>query len=1008
MSSDMNASINAAKSSPNNELNANQKKLYESLQAEILSAGENIFKGMESASGSIFNKDWWYGQIMDWSMKNEQFKTQMFRFVDVLPYLTSSQDITKHLKEYFAQAGGDLPSIFNVGLGVSSFAPGILAGAVKKNVTQMAKMFITGETPEEALQGLKKSRKAGIAFTADLLGEATLSEKEALEYQNRYLNLISALAKDSKTWETQSQIDTDAFGPIPKVNVSVKMTSLYSQVIDRAWEETKSAILDRLRPIYRLAMQEGVFLNLDMEQYAYKDLTLEVFKTLVSENEFKNYPHWGIVIQAYLRDSYSDVQSLILWSKNRTAPFTVRLVKGAYWDSETIQSQQKGWPTPVFTNKKESDANFEACTHLLLENFKNVKLAMGSHNVRSIAAGIVMAKHLNVPNNAFEIQMLYGMGDPIKKSLVNQGFRVREYATIGELIPGMAYLVRRLLENTSNESFLRSKFAENIAPEVLLADPRENLKPTNPNPNLDSSIFSNEPPIDFAIEKNRMAMKSSLVQMRTQMGKDVLPQINGKTQKCQTVIERRNPSNSKELIARIHCADTALADMAVQVAKTASTGWKKVSFADRAKYLDQLADRMVALKFDLSAMQVLEVGKNWAESTADVDEAIDFCRYYAREARRLGQPKKVGNAPGEVSLYHYQPRGISLVIAPWNFPLAILTGMVAAAVVSGNTVIMKPAEQSSWIAQKLMQMCNDIKLPEGVVSFLPGLGEEIGAHLVAHPDIDLIAFTGSKAVGLSILREAGNTKPTQKQVKKCIIEMGGKNAVIIDSDADLDEAVQGVLYSAFGFSGQKCSACSRAIVHEAIYDRFLLRLEAAAESITVLPSENPRAYTGPVVDAEAQTRILAMIDRAKKESRLLFQGLAPNDGYFVPPTIFADVKPNSEIAQQEVFGPVLAVIKAEDMEEAIQIANNTEYALTGGIYSRSPANIEKAKLEFEVGNLYVNRGITGALVDRHPFGGFKMSGVGSKTGGPDYLLQFLEPRCVTENTMRRGFAPTNV
>ena len=361
--------------------------------------------------------------------------------------------------------------------------------------------------------------------------------------------------------------------------------------------------------------------------------------------------------------------------------------------------------------------------------------------------------------------------------------------------------------------------------------------------------------------------------------------------------------------------------------------------------------------------------------------------------------------PGEISLYHYQARGVALVIAPWNFPLAILTGMTAAALVTGNTVLMKPAEQSSITALELMRLMNEAGFPKGVVHCLPGYGEEIGEHLVNHKDIALIAFTGSKSVGLHILRQASIVQPGQTHLKKVIAELGGKNAIVIDSDADLDEAVQGVVYSAFGFQGQKCSACSRAIVLEPIYERFLERLLEAVRSLHVGPAEDPRNYMGAVIDKEAQTRILATIEAAKSESKLAFQGNTPAGGHFVPPTIFRDVNPNSALAQGEIFGPVLAVIKAKDLTEAIQIANGTEYALTGGLYSRSPASIERIKRELEVGNLYINRGCTGALVERHPFGGFKMSGVGSKAGGPDYLLQFMEPRVITENTMRRGFVP---
>jgi RHH-type proline utilization regulon transcriptional repressor/proline dehydrogenase/delta 1-pyrroline-5-carboxylate dehydrogenase len=415
---------------------------------------------------------------------------------------------------------------------------------------------------------------------------------------------------------------------------------------------------------------------------------------------------------------------------------------------------------------------------------------------------------------------------------------------------------------------------------------------------------------------------------------------------------------------------------------------------------------MATRKFELAATQVYEVGKPWAEADADVAEAIDFCRYYAQNAKEILKPHRVGGIPGETSEYIYRPRGVTTVISPWNFPLAILTGQVVAALVTGNTVVMKPAEQSSLVALGLYQILREAGIPAQAVQFLPGLGEIVGSHLVNHPHVTTIAFTGSKAVGLLILNQASQARPGQQHVKRCIIEMGGKNAIIVDNDADLDEAVDGVLYSAFGFAGQKCSAASRCIVLEDVYDRFKERLLEAAKSIQIADACDPIAYLGPVVDDEAHSRLMEEIRKAEQQGQVLYKSTVPAHGYFVPVTILENVKPEDHVAQTEFFGPILALMKVKTLKEGLDAANSTEYALTGGLFSRSPENIAIVKEEMVCGNLYINRGITGAMVDRHPFGGFKMSGVGSKTGGPDYLKQFVEPICLTENTLRRGFAPT--
>lgn len=981
------------------------------LQSQIQAKGEEILRRMESHNkSSLFSKDFWYGSIMDWSMKNEAFKTNMFRFVDVLPALNSGTEVARHLREYFEE-GGELPPVFKVGLGLGSLAPGLMANTIKKNVTEMAKMFITGETPQDALTVLKKARKNRLTFTIDILGEATLSEKEAQDYQSRYLELVDWLSKDSAQWEEVPQIDRDHEGPIPKINVSVKLTALYSQINDKAWDKTKDVLKERLRPIYRSAMEKGVFLNLDMEHYAVKHLTVEVYKELLMEPEFRHYKFFGCVVQAYLRDSLADIKDLTDFARTRGTPFTIRLVKGAYWDSETIEAEQRGWPIPVYTVKAESDANYETCAKYLLDNHRWVRVALASHNVRTLATALVHAEKIGLPKEAFEIQMLYGMADPIKRSLADMGYRVREYAPVGDLIPGMAYLVRRLLENTSNESWLRGKFAEGKTTEQLLKDPAQGLIPTSEWPDRTGlaadgkAKFNNEPLTDFAISAKREQMQKALDQLRPTLPKTVLPVINGKELKTNRVFDRVNPSHSNHLIAKVGMADIEMAELAMKTAHNAFPSWRKLAIEERAKLIDRVADLMARDRFQLIATQVFEVGKPWAEADGDIAEAIDFCRYYARHARELARPMRVGSVPGENSQYIYRPRGVCAVIAPWNFPLAILCGQVTSALVMGNTVVMKPAEQSSLVAAGLMSLFQEAGIPSGVVNFLPGFGEEVGEYLVNHPHTTTIAFTGSKAVGLHIMQRAAVVQPGQQHVKRCIIEMGGKNAIIVDNDADLDEAVDGVLYSAFGFSGQKCSAASRCIVLEENYDRFVERLVEAAKSVKIRSAENPEAYMGPVVDEEAYLRILKTIDEGAHHHQVLYKAEVPSGGFYAPLTIFGNVTGSDDLAQKEIFGPVLVLIKAKNIDEAISIANGTEYALTGGLFSRSPAHIQKVREDFECGNLYINRGITGAMVDRHPFGGFKMSGIGSKTGGPDYLRQFVEPIVVTENTLRRGFAP---
>jgi RHH-type proline utilization regulon transcriptional repressor/proline dehydrogenase/delta 1-pyrroline-5-carboxylate dehydrogenase len=424
--------------------------------------------------------------------------------------------------------------------------------------------------------------------------------------------------------------------------------------------------------------------------------------------------------------------------------------------------------------------------------------------------------------------------------------------------------------------------------------------------------------------------------------------------------------------------------------------------------LFRAADRLRRTRVELAALEVFEAGKPWDQAYADVCEAIDFCEYYGREALRLeaAGPDLVQSPPGERNRLSYQGKGVAVVIAPWNFPLAIPCGMTTAALVAGNPVILKPAEQTPALAWRLVEALVASGLPPGVLQLLPGFGEDVGARLVEHPDVAVIAFTGSRPVGLAINAAAAQHRPGQHHVKRVVAEMGGKNAIVIDADADPDQAVPAVITSAFGFAGQKCSAASRVIVLDAVYEPFVARLASAAREVVVGHPSTMATQVGPVIDSDAHERLGAAIERAGTEARILVcRDDLPTGGWYVGPALVeVDDPASAAVARDELFGPVLAVLRARDLDHALAIANDTDYALTAGVFSRSPAHIQRAKAELRAGNVYVNRATTGAVVGRQPFGGYGMSGVGSKAGGPDYLLQFLDPRVVTENTVRQGFA----
>ena len=1000
--------------------------MNEQLEQKIVARGREFFASISNEAPSIFNKGWWTGKIMDWSMKDEAFKVQLFRFVDVLPYLNTSEALLRHIREYFSGTGDDVPAFLRWGAkvaGSGGFLTGkLLGGAVRTNIESMGRQFIIGQHLKEAMTGLAKLRRNGFAFTVDLLGEASLNEEESEAYAQGYHELLDAMAAEQGGWAAlpggAAGSDLD-WGSMPKINVSIKPSALYSQAKPVAQEDSIQGIYARLAPLYKKTMALGGFMCIDMEQLKYREMTIALYKRLRSAPEFRHYPHLCLVLQAYLKDCEQSVTDLIAWARRENLPIAIRLVKGAYWDAETVAAKQCDWPVPVWTRKPESDLAYEKIARIILENSDLVYYACASHNVRTISAIMEHAQELGVPETRYEFQVLYGMGEPVRNGLRKVAGRVRLYCPYGDLIPGMAYLVRRLLENTANESFLRQSFSDGAAVDLLMEAPaitlqreiaaaQEKERKVQQTGAGQSAFppFKNEALVDFTIPANRDAYVAAIAAVRAGAGKQLPLYINGKDVRAHDTLPTVNPARTEEVIAQVCQAGREEIDQALATAKSAFPVWRDTPPLERAHYLHKAAAVARRRIYELAALQTLEVGKQWDQAYNDVAEGIDFLEYYARDVLRFASPRRMGRAPGEHNALVYQPKGIAAVIAPWNFPFAIAMGMVSGAIVTGNPVIFKPSSLASAIGYNLVEIWHEVGLPAGVFNYCPGKSSVMGDYLVEHPDISVIGFTGSMDVGLHIVEKAAKVRPGQRQVKRVIAEMGGKNAIIVDDDADLDEAVSQILYSAFGFQGQKCSACSRVIVLDAIYDTFVRRLSLAAESVKIGPAEDPVNYMGPLADTSLCKNVLEYIRIAESEGNTLVKRTdIPSQGAYVPLLIVDGIKPEHRIAQEEVFGPVLSVMRAKNFDQALELALSTRFALTGAVFSRSPENLAKARERFRVGNLYLNKGSTGAMVERQPFGGFQMSGVGSKTGGPDYLLQFMDPRCVTENTLRRGFAP---
>jgi 1-pyrroline-5-carboxylate dehydrogenase len=509
--------------------------------------------------------------------------------------------------------------------------------------------------------------------------------------------------------------------------------------------------------------------------------------------------------------------------------------------------------------------------------------------------------------------------------------------------------------------------------------------------------FRNEPFADFSKPDKKRAMEEALKRVATELGREYDIVIGEERIRTPEKFKSFNPSHKGQVVGIFQKGTKELVDKAVQVANETFKSWSRVPVEERAEYLFRAGEELRKRRFELNAWIVYEVGKTWIEADADVAETIDFCEFYGRQMLRLGQPQPLTPIAGERNELHYIPLGAGAIVPPWNFPAAIMAGMTLASIVTGNTVVVKPSSDSPTVAAKFLEIMDSVGLPPGVINFLTGSGSTVGDPLVAHPKIRYVAFTGSKDVGLHINELAAKLQPGQIWIKRVVAEMGGKDAIIVDSEADLDQAAEGVTASTFGYQGQKCSACSRAIVVADVYDAFLDKLKKRVEQLKVGPAEDSSNFMGPVINESAMKSILDYIEIGKKEGRLVTGGrAAPGDGYFVQPTVIADLSPKARVAQEEIFGPVLGIVKAKDYDDALAIANDSEYGLTGAVYTRSRQKVEKARELFHVGNLYFNRKCTGALVGAHPFGGFNMSGTDSKTGGKDYLLLFLQAKTIAE------------
>lgn len=881
---------------------------------------------------------------------------------------------------------------------VSKYVPAnILASVMRYTVGLIAKRFIAGESIDKAKVSLEGLLLSGRDATIDQLGELVVSNKEADEYESKVISIINGLEKYiTKGAKNKAGIN--------KAHVSIKVSALCNDFKPQDFEYTFSQVSPRLKRILITGMEKEVFVNIDAEHYHFRDIIFKIFsKTLLDTKELSGYDQTGIVVQAYLRDGIGHLMDVVKLAKERQIVMPIRLVKGAYWDAETIEADAHNFQAPQFLNKEETDIHFRQLVVKTLEHDSELQLALASHNIQDHCFAEVLREQSFPKAPIIEHQCLHMTYEALSIGLAKMGWPTRNYIPVGHLLVGMAYLVRRIMENSSQVGVLTIMRSHKKALDTRTPTQKLRIKKDLFKVKFDKSLtlmskdFRNIYPLRTYLNDHFLRVKNEVDELKLRLKESKLIIDSG----SHKVICSSEPSL---LLGQIHFDTKNDVDKKINSLFKGfeKESWKKNDTIERFAILHKVSDLLLINRESLSALIMLEAGKTIDEAVADVDEAIDFIDFYIREQIGL------------ISAGQYHARGVVGVIAPWNFPLAIPCGMTMAALVAGNSVILKPAEQTPLIAQKFVDLCHEAGVPESILQI--SFGEaEVGKSIVSHDLVTGVVFTGSKQVGQAIYKEVSYALTSKKynykpNSKFAITEMGGKNAIIVTNNSELDETVSGVIYSAFAHSGQKCSAASRVIIDEKLKDAFISRFASAVKDIKVGRADDYSTVINPLISKEDQDRVRELAARARREVEqfggrvIVDDSMVDYPGFCVGPSVFevsAKVALSGEsVASAEVFGPIVHIIPYSHLDEAVEIFNSTEYALTGGIFCQSQDDIDYLVPKLLVGNIYINRPNTGARVAIEPFGGFKMSGTGPKAGGVDYLKQFNQLEDVSDKRIK--------
>lgn len=984
------------------------------LEQLTVELGQDLWRKMQRRKPSLFEPRWWEDRILAAAVADPALRQQMFRFVDVLPRLRTHQELSRHLHEFFAEVQAIDPEARElVRFGADQLSPNsILSRALAHNlrwqVHRIARRFVAAPEPATLLRTIAGQRQHGQGTAIATLAGVPLTAEERDAYFDSVVHQLSELAPAVAVWPEDRLLDHDQFGPAPRLHVAVQLSRLTGLRECRDPERVAAELLPRLRTLLRFAREQQVLLQIDGETASWRPTIHALLQQTLLEAEFAELTEIGIDIPADAATASAELQHWLSWLAERQVPVAIRLSLGPGWDEEHLRAQAQGWTSPVVAEPWQAGAQFETLAGVLLANTHLARPILATDHPRGLAAGLAQAQQLNVPRTAWEWQPRMGLHSELSQTLSERGYRVRLRTPVGEACLGLSLLIRDCLANPSYELPLGySLRGENE--EDLFMNPAELAAQSPPRRKRLPLSFENQPLADFSQPEVRTAQLAALETVRGQLGRDYPLVIDGKAIHSRERHATRNPSRLSQLVGRVAIAteDDVLA--AVATARRAFTHWSRVEVQYRYEYLGLIARELEQRRYELAAWMMFEVGLTWPEADQEVADAIDYCRYYAEQMKWLHEPSTAEIA-SEQNSYAFRPRGVVAAISSWDAPLSTIASMTAAALMTGNTLVLAPDLRAAVISAHWLSVLQSIGLPDGVVQFIPGSIDDLCPVLAGSPDVDLVVCSTSVANGLRINALAATPHRSAQSIKRVLVDLPGNNAIIIDADADLDEAVAGVLASAFRQAGQSRRSCARVIVVEEIHDEFVNRLAAATKLLQVGPADEPGAEIGPLIDVANVETIDQICADVADEGQVHVAGEVPvelaHEGCFAAPRIITGLTCKARIAAQDVVGPVLVVLRAENFKDALEIANATDYALIGGVYSRSPANLQRARQEFHVGNLFLNRPITHARVGRQPIGGYRLSGGGAKAGGPDYLLEFLIPVAICEDVSRRGIEPT--